>query len=357
MTNASPSSQSSPSRPSTPRIGVLSFAHYHANFWSEVFAARGMLAGIWDDDPARGNEAASRFDTRFDEDLDALLQRCTAVAVCSETAAHPALIAGAASRKLAVLCEKPLGVSLAACEEIVRTVRESGIVFMQSFPKRFDPVSHWLRDLVASKELGTITLVRIRHGHFYGLQDDFRHRWYVDPSKSGGGALLDEGVHGADLLAWLFGMPESVTAVTSSAALNLGVEDLGVATFEYANGMLAELTSSFTFAAADASIELYGTKGTVLVSGIDLASRDITPDAFVRRYRTDQPERKWEVVPLTPRFKLGEFHQQNALAFVDALERGVAPPITVDDGLRAVQMIMAAYRAAETGHRQPIAGV
>ena len=342
---------------SMPRIGVLSFAHYHANFWSDVFAARGMLAGIWDDDRVRGAEAAARFGTAFHRDVDALLARCTAVAVCSETVAHPTLIAKAAARKLAVLCEKPLGVSLDACQQIVRTVRESGIVFMQSFPKRFDPVSHWLRDLVATNGLGRITLARIRHGHFYGLDDDFRRRWYVDPAKSGGGALLDEGVHGADLLAWLFGMPESVTAMTSRAALNLGVEDLGIATYRYAGGMLAELTSSFTFAAADASIELYGTRGTVLVSAVDLASRDITPGGFVRRYIChdgDQTAREWEVVPLTPRFKAGGFHQQNALAFADALERETPPPITVDDGLRAVAMIMAAYRAAETGQRQAI---
>lgn len=337
------------------RIGVLSFAHYHANFWSEVFQKQGVHAGIWDDDRVRGTEAASRFGVRYFNDLDTLLADCTAVAICSETVAHSALIARAAKRGLAVLCEKPLGTSIDDCEPIVRVVQESGITFMQSFPKRFDPVSQWLRETVNSGELGTLTLVRIRHGHFYGLQEDFKERWYVDPAKSGGGALLDEGVHGADLLAWLFGMPVSVTAVTSNAALGLAVEDLGIATFQYASGMLAELTSSFTFAAADTSIEMYGTKGTVLVSGIDLASRDITHDGFVRRYRSDQPERRWEIVPLTPRFKIGEFHHQNALAFLDALERGAAPPITVNDGFRAVQMIMAAYRAAATGQRQAIA--
>ena len=339
-------------------VGVLSFAHYHANFWSEVLVKRGALAGIWDDDPVRGNEAATRFGIAYFADLDALLSRCTAVAICSETVAHRGLIERAAARGLAILCEKPLGVSLEDCERIAGTVRESGVTFMQSFPKRFDPVSHWLRDSVVSGELGTITLVRIRHGHFYGLQDDFRDRWYVDPAKSGGGALLDEGVHGADLLAWLFGMPESVTAVTSSAALRLPVEDLGIATFQYASGMLAELTSSFAFAAADASIEVYGTKGTVLVSGVDLASRDITHGGFVRRYRIDEgngAERNWEVIALTPRFKLGEFHHQNALAFVDALERNAVPPVTIDDGLRAVALIMAAYRAAATGQRQAIA--
>ena len=336
------------------RIGVLSFAHYHANFWSEVFAQRGVLEGIWDDDAARGREAASRFGVEHISELDGLLERCTAVAICSETVNHRTLIEKAATRRLAVLCEKPLGTSLDDCERIRSFVASAGISFMQSFPKRFDPVSLWLRSLVEDRTLGTITLARIRHGHFYGLQDEFRDRWYVDPAQSGGGALLDEGVHGADLLAWLFGTPESVTAMTSDVALKLPVEDLGVATFRWKNGMLAELTSSFTFAAADASIELYGTKGTALVSGVDLASKEITSDRFVRLYLSAQAERAWQTVDLVPRFKIGEFHHQNAIAFVDSLERGVAPPITIDDGVRAVKMIMAAYRAAATGEQQAI---
>ena len=336
------------------RVGVLSFAHYHANFWSEVFAGRGVLAGVWDDDEGRGREAAQRFHTTWTADLDALLAQCTAVAVCSETSAHPALIERAAARGLAVLCEKPLGTSVAECTRIAAAVQRAGTPFMQSFPKRFDPVSHWLREQVRAGELGRITLVRIRHGHYYGLQEDFRQRWYVRRALAGGGALLDEGIHGADLLAWMFGMPESVTATVSDAALGLEVEDLAIATWRWPSGMLAELTASFTFAAADVSIEVYGTGGTVLVSGIDLASRDITSGGFVRRFRVGAEPRQWETVPLTPRFKIGEFHHQNARAFLDALEQGVPPPVTLEDGLNAARMIEAAYASAMSGKREAV---
>lgn len=331
------------------RVGVLSFAHYHANFWSEVFASRGVLAGVWDGDAVRGREAAARYGTTFRASLDDLLQDCTAVAVCSETARHRPLIERAAERGLAILCEKPLGTDLDDCERIAATVAARGVFFMQSFPKRFDPATHRLQQAVASGELGRITLARVRHGHHYGLEPDFASRWYVLRELAGGGALLDEGVHAADLLATLFGVPESVVAQTSSEALGLEVEDLGIAVFRWPSGMLGEIVSSFTYAAADASIELYGTRGTLLVSAVDLASRDITQGGYVRRYLRSERERRWETLDTVPRFKRGEFHHQNAIAFCDALERGAPPPIPIEAGLTAGRMIDAAYRAARTG--------
>lgn len=336
------------------RIGVLSFAHYHANFWSEVFAQRGVLAGIWDDDPDRGREAAARFSTTFHASIDALVERCDAVAICSETARHADLVDVAARRGLAMLCEKPLGATLADCACIVRTVEQHRVFFMQSFPKRFDPATHRLREAVRTGELGRITLARVRHGHFYGLQPDFRERWYVRRALAGGGALLDEGVHAADLLAWLFGMPRSVVAETSHETLGLEVEDAGIAVFRWDSGLIGEIVSSFTFAAADTSIELYGTQGTLLVSGVDLASRDITETGYLRRYRSGDAERRWQALDVVPRFKQGGFHQANALAFVDALEQRKPPPISVTEGYDACRMIDAAYRAAQTGTRVTI---
>jgi predicted dehydrogenase len=330
---------------------VLSFAHYHANFWSEVFASRGVLAGVWDDDPARGLDAASRFGTAFEANLGKLLARCDAVAVCSETVRHAGLIDAAGERGCAVLCEKPLGVDAGDAERIARGVASRETWFMQSFPKRFDPATARLREAVTSGELGRITLARVRHGHFYGLQPDFAQRWYVRRALAGGGALLDEGVHAADLLRLLFGLPSSVVAETSDAALGLEVEDLGIATFRWPDGMLGEIVSSFTFAAADTSVELYGTRGTMLLSGVDLASRDITSSGFLRRFLLDAPERRWETLEGVPRFKIGEFHHQNAIAFVDALERGAPPPIPIGDGVAASRMIDAAYRAASSGVR------
>ena len=259
------------------RVVILSFAHDHANFWAEAFldAPEVTLAGIWDDVEARGREAAHSFGVPFIGDLRDAVGAADAVAICSENSRHAELVETGLSAGKAILCEKPIAATLAQADRIVEAVAASGVLFMQSFPKRLDPVSHALKDFVESGALGDIHLVRIRHGHSYGLSADFKDRWYVDPELGGGGALLDEGVHGADLLCWLFGMPQTVVATVATSLAGLRVEDGGTALFSYADGMTAELTASFLFAAAEASIEVYGTRGTVLVSGVDLASRDL----------------------------------------------------------------------------------
>jgi predicted dehydrogenase len=338
------------------RVGILSFAHYHANFWAEVFRESPLaeFIGVWDDDTARGAEAARRYGVRFWPDLGPLLEACDAVGITSETVQHLRLVEAAARRGRHILCEKPLATTLADCDRIAALVAEAGIVFMQSFPKRFDPVNHELRRMIRGGELGRVALARVRHGHAHGLESDFIRQWYVDPARGGGGTLLDEGVHAADFLRWLFGEPESVTAMISSAALGLPVEDAAVAVFRFPDGLLAEVTTSWSFVAADNSVELYGTGGTAILAGVDLGSRDITRDGFLKTFRVAQSERRWAVSPIVPRFKTGGFHQQNPLHFLEALHHGTPTPVTVEDGRRAVAMILAAYRAVETGQRQTV---
>jgi myo-inositol 2-dehydrogenase/D-chiro-inositol 1-dehydrogenase len=338
------------------RIGLLSVAHYHGHFWAEAFRESPLadFVGIWDDDAARGEAAGARHGVRFWADLDQLLEASDAVGITSETVQHASLVEAAARRGRHVLCEKPLAATLADCDHIARVVAETGIVFMQSFPKRFDPASHALRRLVQTGALGRLVLLRVRHGHFYGLDPEFRRGWHVDPARSGGGALLDEGVHAADFLRWLLGEPESVTATVSSAALGLGGEDTAVAVFRFPDGVLGEIATGIVFVAGDNSVELYGTEGTAVLAGVDLASRDLTEGAFLRTYQVGQP-RCWTVSPLVPRFKTGGFHQQNPLEFLRALHAGEPPPVTLEDGRRAVEMIQAAYRAAESGRREAVA--
>jgi myo-inositol 2-dehydrogenase / D-chiro-inositol 1-dehydrogenase len=333
------------------RIATLSFAHYHANFWSEVFrdSPQAEFVGVWDDDQARGADAAQRYATRYWPELEKLIDAVDAVAVTSETAHHRRLIELAAERGKHVLCEKPLATTLDDADAIARALARAGVTFMQSFPKRFDPVNHELKRLHAEGFFGRVWLARVRHGHRYWFDPAFRDGWWTDPALAGGGALLDEGVHAADFLRWMFGDPHSVTAFVSHGNFSLPVEDAALAAFRWQDGMIGEIATGCAFQAADVSIEIFGTQGSAVLAGVDLGSKDLTESGYLRLYSADQAERKWRVSPIVPRFKTGNFHQQNALAFLDSLVEGEQPPIGIEDGRRALAMILSAYEAARSG--------
>lgn len=335
------------------RCGILSCAHYHATFWAEAITASAdaTLVGVWDDDPARGAQAAARFGVRFWPDLAALLRECDAVGITAETVKHAPLVEAAAAAGAHILCEKPMATTQADCDRIARAVRRSGVTFMQNFPKRFDPINHELVDLARGGEIGDVRLVRVRHGHAHGLDPAFRAGWFVDPALSGGGTLIDEGIHAADFLRWLLGEPVDVRA-TIAHGLGLPVEDTAVAAFTFPGGVAAEVTTSWVMAGAEQSVEVYGTAGSALLSGVDLASRDLAAPPYLRVLRRDGGRRAWAGSATVPRFVAGGFHQEGPRQFLACLRTGEMPPVGLDDGRASVEMILAAYRAAATGRAE-----
>jgi myo-inositol 2-dehydrogenase / D-chiro-inositol 1-dehydrogenase len=337
------------------RFGILSYAMYHSNFWSDAVnkSDLGLLVGCWDDDAERGRQKAKEHNTTFYPELADLLRQCDAVGITSETVKHPELVEAAAAAGVHVLCEKPIATDLAACQRLEAAVQSSGIVYQQSFPKRFDPINHQLLEIVRSGKLGKLALVRVRHGHYYGVQAGQLAAWHHHKAASGGGSLLDEGIHVADFLQWFFGRPATVKAYISNSTFGGEVEDTALAIFKYPNGMLAELSTSNGMLAAENSIEVFGDRGSAVVSGVDLASRDLVDHGYLKYFTANPPinpvERHWTMVDEVPFFKRGSFHQQNPLSFLRCLVEGTEPPVTLADGRAALQMILAAYRSAETG--------
>lgn len=166
-------------------IAILGTAHYHANFWTRAFidSPDAVVAGVWDADAGQAGRFAAQHGVVVEPDLVTLIAASDAVAICSATSDHVALVEAAAARGRPVLCEKPLGATADDCARIAAIVDASGIRFMQSFPKRFDPVNHEIEALLKGGELGKITLCRIRHGHSHGFSEAFR--WHGSSIRRG----------------------------------------------------------------------------------------------------------------------------------------------------------------------------
>jgi predicted dehydrogenase len=343
------------------RIGLAGVAHYHAAFWATAFAAdrRCELVGAWDERPERGRAFAEAHDVEYIDSLDQLLDDCDAVGITSETSRHADYVEAAARCGVHVLLEKPMARSLAEARRIATAVRNTGTVFMQNLPKRYDPASEQLLNLVTDGVLGELSLVRVRHGNhgFLGPDAQTQAGWMADPELAGGGALIDEGVHATDLVYWLLGMPAGVVAASSSRTSGLPVEDTMVAVFDYVDGTIAEVTAGNVFVGAAGSVEVYGTEAAAVLTGVDLASRDLASAPYLQLVRRTTNPPQWETVPTQPRFTEGKqaFHGQGPVRFLDLLSGDAEPVVPVDDAWCSLAMVQAAYRSAEIGRRVAVA--
>lgn len=211
------------------------------------------LVAVHDRDP----QAAARLvgAPLVSADLDALLRAGPdAVYVATPNHTHAGVVAAVAAAGVPVLCEKPLAADVAGARELVRAVGDgvAGIAFDQ----RFHPAHRQIAELVGAGELGTVTAVRITYGCWLppGWSPDGRahDNWRVDPTRAGGGAVVDLAPHGIDLLGVLLGGDDLVRldVTVQRRVHDYPVDDGGVLAGRTAGGVLYGAHVSFNTADA-----------------------------------------------------------------------------------------------------------
>lgn len=323
-----------------PKIGLVSFAHMHALSYANALNTLGVgVAGIYDDDAGRGQEMAAQFGTRFFGDLDALLgEGLDGVIVCSENARHRAHVEAAAGRVRVILCEKPISTTVEDAEAMMAACERAGTKLQIAFPVRFAPPVQRLKELLTSGSLGRLISAKCtNHGRMPG-------GWFLEHEHAGGGAVIDHTVHVIDVLRWA--LQAEVTEVYAEVGYGLlhdtPVDDAGMLSFRLSNGMYGTLDTSWSrpdnYATwGDVTIEILGERGLVRV------------DAFKQALTlTSAPARKTEWVGWGSDADLGLVRD-----FLETVQTGREPTITGTDGLRALEVALAAYRSAEA--KQPVA--
>jgi len=161
--------------------------------------------------------------------------------ICTWTSAHRLAVEAAVERGMPVFCEKPLAPTLDECEavgELLRNVpNQVGLVL------RHAPVFANVAEIVASGRYGRPMAVTLRDDQYFPNQGMYGSTWRSDVAKAGGGALIEHSIHDVDVLRWILGDPEQVTARTASHFSHPGIEDAVNAGFAYADGTVATLVS------------------------------------------------------------------------------------------------------------------
>lgn len=320
------------------RIGILSTAHGHAHSYATGLhtIADVELVGVADEDSARGRAFAERFDIRsFDSAETLLAEGLDGVIICSANRHHRSLTELAARHTRHILCEKPIATTLADAEAMIDACARTGSKLQIAFPVRFAAPVLRLRALLQSGALGQIySLKTTNHGQMPG-------GWFVDRELAGGGAVIDHTVHVIDLLRWFFDAEISEVYAEIGVGLlhdGLDIDDAGMLSFTLSDGTYGTLDTSWSRPSAfptwgDVTIEVVAERGWARL------------DAFKQQlavYSNRASKAQW--VGWGGNMDLGLMRD-----FVAMIAEGRAPSITGQDGLRALQVALAAYQSAAAG--------
>ena len=165
-----------------------------------------------------------------------------------------------------VLVEKPAARTVAELDQLLAAVQKSGVLVHVGFNHRYHPGLQKARELVDKGELGELMFVRGRYGH--GGRIGYDREWRADPTLSGGGELIDQGVHLIDLARWFLGNFVDVQGFAHTYFWDMPVDDNGFMLLRTAGKQAAFLHVSCTEWKNLFSLEIYGRKGKLHIEGL-----------------------------------------------------------------------------------------
>jgi predicted dehydrogenase len=265
------------------------------------------------------------------------------VSICTPPSTHEPLSVAFLDAGINVLCEKPMAPSLAACDAILAAEARGGAMFSSVAQNRYRDDVVRLKAALDSGLAGDVSHVAVDSAWWRGLP--YYDLWWRGTwAEEGGGCTLNHAVHHIDLLLWLLGAPQAVTAVLTNAAHeNAEIEDLSVAVLAYQRA-LATITSSVVHHGEQQRIVVQGRDASVSLSG-DVVADVTQPNGFpVPGGNPDLVEQLRDLVARQdPLPHTG--HEGQIDDVLTALETGRRPSIDGHDGRRTIELITAIYQA------------
>lgn len=295
----------------------------------------------------------------------------TVAIVCTPSGTHIEVVQACARRGVHVLCEKPLEITAERIDRMIAVAGEAGVALGGVFQQRYNEALRAVHDAAAAGRLGPLAVASVsvpwwRADEYYGPD-----RWQGTAALDGGGALINQSIHGVDALQWIAAAadpdlpPEANpveevfcwTARRGHDADLIEVEDACIAVLRFRGGGLGQvLATTAMYPGSLRRLIVGGRGGTAEVVENDLAQydfRDERPgDDDVRQRLVGGNE---DTGGAADPMAFSHVNHRTMLAdFLAALDRGDPPPLPATEARKAVAIIEACYRSAKSGHREVV---
>jgi predicted dehydrogenase len=256
------------------RVGFLGaglIATYHSKSLRHC-GAPVVRAGVYDPDRVRAEAFALASGHRVCDSEAEVLDGCDAVYICTWTSEHPRLLRAAAERGRHVFCEKPLATSTDEAIEMTRVADAAGITHQVGLVLRRSPAYLWARHLIDDPAAGRVMTVVFRDDQFIPTQGHYASTWRADRHRAGAGTLIEHSIHDVDMLRFLIGDVERVSALTTNFHGHDGIEDVAAAVLRFTTGATGTLTSVWHDNLARPSlrrVEMFCERRHIVIDGND----------------------------------------------------------------------------------------
>ncbi|MBE1444619.1 Gfo/Idh/MocA family protein [Paenibacillus sp. OAS669] len=307
------------------------------------------LVAVVDSVPGKAQQLAEEYGIpHVYEQIGQLLKQCEvdAVCICLPSGMHSAAAIAAAEAGKHVLCEKPLDITLESMDAMIAACRSHNVKLATVFQKRTTELALMTRRAVQEGKLGKLVLgdayLKYYRSPEYYRSADWRGTWEVD----GGGALMNQGVHGVDIIRWIMGDVDSVFAYAAPLVRDIEVEDTAVAVVKYKNGAFGVIQGATSVnPGQEPRFEIHGEHGSIIYadSGIKLWK---TVDGEEPPVSLSERNAEGSDNPLAIS---GDGHYILIDDLIHAIREDREPLISGEEARKSVELILAIYESARTG--------
>ncbi len=334
-------------------IGTGVIAEFHAAALKDVEGAE--LVAVCDRVAERAQAFSEKYGVPYECDLDVFLARedIDAVTIATPTGVHADVAVPAAKAGKHILCEKPLEVTVERANRIIDACEASGVVLASVFQLRLSLSVQLIKKAIKEGRFGKIVMATVQVKWFrdqaYYDSGKWRGTWAMD----GGGALMNQAVHTIDLLTYLVGRPESVSAYTATLThTGIEVEDTAAAVVKFESGAMGTIEASTSCAPGfPLHLEICGEKGSVVLEDSDIlrwSFVDQTPedDAILAKGIAGENIKGGSS---DPKAISHEGHRRLIEDLSEVIQTGREPMVPGREALGAVELICGIYESAKSG--------
>ena len=327
-------------------IGCGIISKWHADSIAKIEDA--TIIGAVDTKKENAEKFANNYSCRVFSSIDEMLacDEIDIVCICTPSGLHAPMAVKVANAGKHFVVEKPMAITKQQMKDMIDACEKNGVKGAVISQNRFSDHIQTVKKAIENGELGDILLGDVYMKFFrsaeYYASAGWRGTWKMD----GGGALMNQGIHGIDLLQYLVGPVKSVMGMCRTLVHDIEVEDTANVLVQFENGAIGTIQGATSIEPGyPIRIEISGTKGTVIIGCDEIIKWDVDGESLEVKNEGEEKTKNYQIPTA---FSIDK-HAMQIKDLIDAIKEDRRPLVDIYEGKRPVDIILGAYESSRTG--------